>query len=98
LGSPDDRLSWVRGGAAAGHTAYATTTTITAVVLRVEAEPLFVDRKPNRSVLSVAHCSQRLEEGRPSRGTEGPFRTVIAVHLYGEAWDLVPLQAICAHH
>lgn len=76
------------------HTAYATT----AAVLRVEAEPVFVDLEPNRSVLSAAHLRQRLEEGRLGPGASGPFRAVIAVHLYGEACDLVALQAICSQH
>jgi dTDP-4-amino-4,6-dideoxygalactose transaminase len=75
-------------------TAYATA----AAVLRVEAEPVFVDLEPHRSVLSVAHLAHHLEEGRLSPGEAGPFRAVIAVHLYGEACDLVPLQAICAQH
>ena len=51
------------------HTAYATT----AAVLRVEAEPVFVDLEPNRSVLSAAHLRQRLEEGRLGPARAAPF-------------------------
>lgn len=76
------------------HTAYATT----AAVLRLEAEPVFVDLEVGRSVVSAAHLRHRLEESRPGRAAGGPFRAVIAVHLYGEACDLAALQEICSHH
>ena len=76
------------------HTAYATT----AAVLRLEARPVFVDLEPDRSVLSVAHLAHLLEAGAVATPGEGPFRAVIAVHLYGEACDLVPLLALCARH
>jgi aminotransferase EvaB len=73
------------------HTAYATT----AAVLRLEAEPVFVDLEEGRSVLSPAHLRHRLEE---KSADSGPFRAVIVVHLYGEACDLSALQAICSEH
>ncbi len=73
------------------HTAYATT----AAVLRLEAKPVFVDLEPGRSVLSPAHLCHRLAE---KCADGGPFRAVIAVHLYGEACDLAALQAICSDH
>jgi dTDP-4-amino-4,6-dideoxygalactose transaminase len=76
------------------HTAYATT----AAVLRLEARPVFVDLEPDRSVLSVAHLAHLLEAGAVAAPEEGPFRAVIAVHLYGEACDLVSLQDLCARH
>ncbi len=75
------------------HTAYATA----AAVLRVEAVPVFVDLDKDRSVLSPAHLRQRLET-LEDPGSGGPFRAVIAVHLYGEACDLEALQSICADH
>ncbi|MEB3335638.1 MAG: DegT/DnrJ/EryC1/StrS family aminotransferase [Cyanobacteriota bacterium] len=73
------------------HTAYATA----AAVLRVEAVPVFVDLEPTRPVLSVAHLRHCLEDGESKSGPQGPFRAVIAVHLYGEACDLEALQALC---
>ena len=76
------------------HTAYATA----AAVLRLEAEPVFVDLEAGRSVLSAAHLRHRLEEEGPGRRAGGPFRAVIAVHLYGEACDLAALQEICSQH
>lgn len=75
------------------HTAYATT----AAVLRLEAEPVFVDLEPGRSVLSPAHLRHLLAEGE-GRGGGGSFQAVIAVHLYGEACDLEELRAICSQH
>jgi dTDP-4-amino-4,6-dideoxygalactose transaminase len=75
------------------HTAYATA----AAVLRLQAVPVFVDLEEGRAVLSSAHLRHRLEE-KDGRGGAGPFRAVIAVHLYGEACELETLQAICAQH
>lgn len=75
------------------HTAYATA----AAVLRLEAVPVFVDLEEGRAVLSPAHLRQRLE-APGDRGCSGPFRAVIAVHLYGEACDLEALRPICAEH
>lgn len=75
------------------HTAYATA----AAVLRLEAVPVFVDLEEGRAVLSPAHLRHRLRAAA-DHGRGGPFRAVIAVHLYGEACDLEALQTICADH
>jgi dTDP-4-amino-4,6-dideoxygalactose transaminase len=56
------------------HTADATTT----AVLRLEAEPVFVDFEGRRSVLSSAHLRQVLEE-KAGSGSGGSFRAGIAV-------------------
>lgn len=74
------------------HTAYATL----AAVLRLEALPVFVDLEPNRSVLSPTHVQHSLEALK-SQG-EAPPKALIAVHLYGEACDLVSLNVLCAEH
>ncbi len=75
------------------HTAYATA----AAILRLEACPVFVDLEPGRPVLSATHLDQLLSGSETSPG-QGPFRAAIAVHLYGEACDLVPLLAVCERH
>ncbi len=74
------------------HTAYATL----AAVLRLEAQPVFVDLEPNRSVLSPTHAQYCLEALK-ERG-EAPAKALIAVHLYGEACDLRALKSICSRH
>lgn len=76
------------------HTAYATA----AAVLRLGARPVFVDLEPQRSVLSVAHLEHLLSSEGPDAGGDGPFRAVIAVHLYGEACDLASLLRVCDQH
>lgn len=70
------------------HTAYATL----AAVLRLGAEPLFVDVEPDMPLLSVAHLEALLASDavRPR-----PPVALIAVHLYGAACDLEAIEAIC---
>lgn len=74
------------------HTAYATA----AAVLRLEARPVFVDLEPGRPVLAVSEVAALLAAAAGD-GQE-PVRAVIAVHLYGEACDLVPLRSLCDQH
>jgi len=76
------------------HTAYATA----AAVLRLEARPVFVDLEPGRSVLSAAHLEHLLHCDAGGQAGAGPFRAVIAVHLYGEACDLAALTSLCGRH
>lgn len=76
------------------HTAYATA----AAVLRLEARPVFVDLEPGRSVLSAAHLEHLLHADAGGQTGAGPFRAVIAVHLYGEACDLAALTSLCGRH
>lgn len=74
------------------HTAYATL----AAVLRVGAEPIFVDVEPDSPRLSTSH----LEELLASDGTaNGPMpRALIAVHLYGSSCDLAALEVLCERY
>jgi dTDP-4-amino-4,6-dideoxygalactose transaminase len=76
------------------HTAYATA----AAVLRLEARPVFVDLEPGRPVLAVSQVADLLGAAAAEGDGEGPVRAVIAVHLYGEACDLVPLLSLCEQH
>ncbi|WP_094555967.1 DegT/DnrJ/EryC1/StrS aminotransferase family protein [Synechococcus sp. 1G10] len=73
------------------HTAYATV----AAVLRLGAEPVFVDVEPDVPLLSVAHL-EALLAGEDLR--RRPARALIAVHLYGAACDLDALSALCERH
>jgi aminotransferase EvaB len=76
------------------HTAYATA----AAVLRLEARPVFVDLEPGRPVLAVSQVAALLGAAAAEGDGEGRVRAVIAVHLYGEACDLVPLLSLCEQH
>jgi|688.fasta_scaffold00801_24 aminotransferase EvaB len=73
------------------HTAYATL----AAVLRLEAEPVFVDLAPDSPLLSLSHLEALLASGDLRRR---PPRALIAVHLYGAACDLDALTALCERH
>ena len=73
------------------HTAYATL----AAVLRLEAEPVFVDLAPDSPLLSLVHLEALLESDDLQRR---PARALIAVHLYGAACDLDALTVLCDRH
>jgi dTDP-4-amino-4,6-dideoxygalactose transaminase len=68
-------------------TAYATV----AAILRIGANPIFVDVEPERPVLCTAEVERLLAETE----TSARIRAVIAVHLYGEACDLRALRELC---
>lgn len=68
-------------------TAYATV----AAILRIGANPLFVDVEPDRPVL----CPREVERLLADSGNSARIRAVIAVHLYGEACDLRALRELC---
>lgn len=74
------------------HTAYATL----AAVLRVGAEPIFVDVEPASPLLSASH----LEELLCGDCTKtGPMpRALIAVHLYGACCDLDAIEILCERY
>jgi dTDP-4-amino-4,6-dideoxygalactose transaminase len=69
------------------HTAYATV----AAVLRLEAEPVFLDLESSGSLLSVQDLGEQLT-------TVPGVKAVIAVHLYGAACDLPAIATLCEHH
>ena len=71
-------------------TAYATV----AAILRIGAQPIFVDVEPGRPVLSLMEVERRVAANDTSR----KIRAVIAVHLYGEACDLHSLRELCSRH
>jgi len=73
------------------HTAYATL----AAVLRLEAEPVFVDLAPDSPLLCLSHLEVLLACDDLRRR---PARALIAVHLYGAACDLDALTALCERH
>lgn len=73
------------------HTAYATL----AAVLRLGAEPLFVDVEPGSAQLSPAHLARLLED---EAMRQRPPRALIAVHLYGAACDLDAITPLCERH
>jgi dTDP-4-amino-4,6-dideoxygalactose transaminase len=73
------------------HTAYATL----AAVLRVGAEPLFVDVDPGSAQLCPAHLEALLENDTIR---QRPPRALIAVHLYGAACDLDAITTLCERH
>jgi dTDP-4-amino-4,6-dideoxygalactose transaminase len=71
------------------HTAYATL----AAVLRVGAEPTFVDVDPASPVLSACHLEELLRD-YASKNAAMP-RALIAVHLYGACCDLDAIEVVC---
>jgi len=71
-------------------TAYATV----AAILRIGAQPIFVDVEPGRPVLSVVEVERRVS----AKETSPRIRAVIAVHLYGEACDLRSLRELCSRN
>ena len=71
-------------------TAYATV----AAILRVGAKPIFADVEAERPVIAVEDVERLLK-----RRVELPkIKAVIAVHLYGEACDLLALRQLCSRH
>jgi aminotransferase EvaB len=74
------------------HTAYATL----AAVLRVGAEPIFVDVEPDSPRLSASHLEELL--GGDCTKTGPMPRALIAVHLYGTSCDLDALEALCKRY
>ncbi|MFM7549971.1 MAG: DegT/DnrJ/EryC1/StrS family aminotransferase, partial [Cyanobacteriota bacterium] len=73
------------------HTAYATV----AAVLRLGAEPVFVDLAPDSPLLCLSHLEGLLASDDLRRR---PAKALIAVHLYGAACDLDALTALCERH
>jgi len=73
------------------HTAYATL----AAVLRLGAEPLFVDVEPGSALMSPSHLEALLENDAVR---QRPPKALIVVHLYGAACDLDALAALCRRH
>lgn len=73
------------------HTAYATL----AALLRLGAEPLFVDVEPGSPLLSATHLEALLEDDAVR---QRPPKALIAVHLYGAACDLDALTPLCERH
>jgi dTDP-4-amino-4,6-dideoxygalactose transaminase len=69
------------------HTAYATV----AAILRLSATPRFVDISSHGSTLCLLQTQEILERNPD-------VAAVVAVHLYGEACDLGPLQRLCRQH
>lgn len=72
-------------------TAYATV----AAILRIGAQPIFADVEERRPVISAEEVERLLrgDFGQPSK-----IRAVIAVHLYGEACDLISLRKLCSEY
>lgn len=69
-------------------TAYATV----AAILHVGARPIFADVESERPVIAVEEVRRIIEDEGPNPKR---IKAVIAVHLYGEACNIKPLQDLC---